>query len=333
MYVKLRNVNAVRAKGRTYYYHRKTGERLPDDPDARAKRVLEINAGLSEKSCLPSGGSMAALIAAYKASPDFQEKAEKTRREYTRQLKWFEDHYATAMVTDLDSEWVWELRDAFADTPREANYKIQVLSLLCSHALRRPRQFGLMRNPCEGVKKFRPGKGIPAWPDNVIKAALDAAYPELRWTIVTGLYLGQRAGDDIKLTWSHDDGHSIQVAQSKTGKRLKVPAHPTLRAALDAIPKRGVVMLTTPKGGAWKVDHLRHEYTRLMRQIGFPGYSRHGLRKNAVNRLLEAGCTTAQVAAVTGQTMQMVEHYAAQVNQARLADEAIRKLIENESSR
>ncbi|RDD63614.1 hypothetical protein [Ferruginivarius sediminum] len=70
-----------------------------------------------------------------------------------------------------------------------------------------------------------------------------------------------------------------------------------------------------------------------MRQIGFPGYSRHGLRKNAVNRLLEAGCATAQVAAVTGQTLQMVEHYAAQVNQARLADEAIRKLIENEGSR
>lgn len=70
-----------------------------------------------------------------------------------------------------------------------------------------------------------------------------------------------------------------------------------------------------------------------MRQIGFPGHSRHGLRKKAANRLLVAGCTTAQVAAVTGQTLQMVEHYAAQVNQARLADEAIRKLIENEGSR
>lgn len=37
----------------------------------------------------------------------------------------------------------------------------------------------------------------------------------------------------------------------------------------------------------------------------------HGLRKNAVNALLEAGCTIAEVSAITGQTHQVVEHYAA----------------------
>ena len=36
----------------------------------------------------------------------------------------------------------------------------------------------------------------------------------------------------------------------------------------------------------------------------------HGLRKSAVVTLLEAGCTDAEVSAITGQTRQMVEHYA-----------------------
>jgi hypothetical protein len=51
----------------------------------------------------------------------------------------------------------------------------------------------------------------------------------------------------------------------------------------------------------------------------------HGLRKNAVRALLEAGCTVNEVSSITGQTAQMVEHYAREVNQLKLAEEAIRK--------
>ncbi len=51
----------------------------------------------------------------------------------------------------------------------------------------------------------------------------------------------------------------------------------------------------------------------------------HGLRKSAVVMLLEVGCTTAEVQAITGQSMQMVEHYAKQVNQKKLAAAAILK--------
>lgn len=42
--------------------------------------------------------------------------------------------------------------------------------------------------------------------------------------------------------------------------------------------------------------------------------------------LLEAGCTEAEAAAVTGQSRQMVQYYALQVNQERLADAAIGKM-------
>jgi len=49
------------------------------------------------------------------------------------------------------------------------------------------------------------------------------------------------------------------------------------------------------------------------------------LRKSAVVMLLEAGCTDAEVSAITGQSRQMVEHYARQVNQKRLAAAAILK--------
>jgi hypothetical protein len=55
----------------------------------------------------------------------------------------------------------------------------------------------------------------------------------------------------------------------------------------------------------------------------------HGLRKSAVVFLLKAGCMDAEVSAITGQSRQMVEHYARQVNQEKLAAAA---LLEWESS-
>jgi hypothetical protein len=41
--------------------------------------------------------------------------------------------------------------------------------------------------------------------------------------------------------------------------------------------------------------------------------------------LLEAGCSTAEVQAITGQSMQMVEHYGKEVNQKKLAASAMLK--------
>lgn len=51
----------------------------------------------------------------------------------------------------------------------------------------------------------------------------------------------------------------------------------------------------------------------------------HGLRKNAVNALLEVGCTVPEVAAITGQTHQIVEHYAKRVDRRKLGKAAILK--------
>jgi hypothetical protein len=51
----------------------------------------------------------------------------------------------------------------------------------------------------------------------------------------------------------------------------------------------------------------------------------HGLRKNAVNVLLEKGCTAAETAAISGQSLQMVEYYAKQRSQKKLGKVAMLK--------
>ncbi len=55
----------------------------------------------------------------------------------------------------------------------------------------------------------------------------------------------------------------------------------------------------------------------------------HGLRKSAVCFLLEAGCSVEEVMAVSGQSRDMVDHYAVDLNRQRLAHRAVAKWENN----
>jgi integrase len=146
------------------------------------------------------------------------------------------------------------------------------------------------------------------------------------------------------MDWSDIEGRLISVVQTPPNKRLWIPIHRELREVLTAIEARerkrsdNVVamqrldgtILTNSRGKPWTRDGFnaswqdelnRSEMTALReRRFVF-----HGLRKSAVVFLLEAGCTDAETAAITGQSRDMVEHYAKQVNQKRLAAAAILK--------
>ena len=64
-------------------------------------------------------------------------------------------------------------------------------------------------------------------------------------------------------------------------------------------------------------------------QAGLPACSAHGLRKAATVRLIEAGCTPHEAAAVTGhESMRVLEIYARERDRRGLADAAMRKLID-----
>lgn len=64
------------------------------------------------------------------------------------------------------------------------------------------------------------------------------------------------------------------------------------------------------------------------KKFGLGQYATHGLRKNAVIRLLYAGCTEKEVGSITGQSKRMVEHYAKEIEQEQLAKVAMNKYAE-----
>ena len=132
------------------------------------------------------------------------------------------------------------------------------------------------------------------------------------------------------MRWTDIRNGLIAVLQGKTGKKLWIPMHAELKRILADVPRRGEFILTSGRRDAWTADGFKTAWQRQMAEKALKPLRKqkcvfHGLRKSAVVMLLEAGCTDAEVSAITGQSREMVVHYAQAVNQKRLAAAAILK--------
>jgi len=330
MIVRLKHVKRVRSKGKTYWYHRITGERLPEDRDARIKRVADINSSLGPKTRSGSRpGSVAAVAITYKRSPEFRNLAPKTRHDYASYLDLLCQDWGPLPVSGIRRKHVLALRDKHAEKPSKANHLVTVLRIVLAFAIDREE---ISTNAAHGVKKLETGDGHQPWPQDAIDRFLAKALPMMVLALKLGLYTGQRQGDCLAMTWHDIDGEQIRVAQSKTGARLWIPIHTALRGALDAQERVSPLILTTPTGKPFTGSNFRHHFGKAMQAADVNGVSFHGLRATAANNLAEAGCSSKEIAAITGhRSLAMVEHYTRAADQRRLASAAIRRL-ENASS-
>ena len=183
------------------------------------------------------------------------------------------------------------------------------------------------RKPTEGIKPYKLGEHEP-WPDDLLAAGLEAEHDRTRLAINLLYYTGQRIGDVVNLRWSDIRNGKIIVTPQKSKrfkKVLQIPVHSALEAILEETPKVGITIIVNHLGQPLtQADVVRKELKKFAADLGFDAVP-HGLRKNAVNSLLEAGCTIAEVASITGQSFKVVEHYARRVNQAVLGEAAILK--------
>jgi hypothetical protein len=331
------HVRQVRNKiGRPYlYFQRGRGtaqagglHRLPDDP--KSPEFWEEYARISGLPVQrPSARSVAALVAAWQASPDWHELAPKTQEEYTRYCARIIEAWGPLEVAGIEPRHVLMLRDRYAATPAAANHMIRTLGSMLSWSV--PRGWR-SDNPCRDVPHLKIGEGYEPWPwDVTVEAREDLAksYPPLSRAIWLSLYTGQRAGDTLAMRWDAvRDGH-ITVRQQKTGLSLDIPVHRDLDREVETWPRESATILTSIEGRPWTQTSFKLAWRRH-RPACCAGLVWHGLRKSAVVTLIEAGCTPHQVAAVTGQSLEMVEHYGRRYNRKRLAGEAVRLWEGNE---
>ena len=140
----------------------------------------------------------------------------------------------------------------------------------------------------------------------VQEKALAEGLKSVALAVQLGLDTGQRAGDLRALTWSAYNGKTLRFRQSKTGVFLEVPVMQSLKSMLDnADRKAPAIMICEATGKPYNKDMLSRKFREVCEKVpGVGNLQFRDLRRTAVVRLAEHGCTNAEIAAITGHSLQ-----------------------------
>ncbi|MBW4974952.1 tyrosine-type recombinase/integrase [Roseovarius mucosus] len=257
-----------------------------------------------------------ALIDHYRKSPRYKNLKPRTGLDYDKYLDFFREIMGEANPTKMQRKDVIRLRDANAEKAYFANYSLRVLRVLMEHCV----DLGWREtNPARGVPEIKTAKTErEPWPRELLDVYREQCALGTRERLVMELCVGtgQRIGDVLTMRWSNIENGAVWVRQSKTSKELWVPILPELQAALDVASRHSVYILTNEQGtNRWSYRGASAAVRKVREQIGAVAYDIHSWRYNAACELLEAGCGDDLIAAVTGQSPAMVQHYTKKVRQ------------------
>lgn len=328
----LPRVKRVRSKGRDYYYF-DTGvkndrgktifNRLPDIKAPNFGDVYAaMKAGVTRRAEMTPVLTVAGLIRHYERSPEFNRLSAGTQRTYGFALRKIEKGLGKAPVEDVEPRDFSGLLALMGNAAGSVNLTRRVMSALYSWG-KKKHHVSKGADPV-GVHDTIPMGSHQPWPQGILDAALASDSERLKLAVHLLYYTAQRIGDVCAMRWNDVRDGTVSVVQGKTGRPLTIRLHDNLVALLNATPKRGLTILTRADGGPVGDDAIRKEIQAFTSAFG-AHLVPHGLRKNAVIALLEAGCSVAETAAVSGQSFQMVEYYARQRDQKLLSSAAILK--------
>lgn len=327
-------VQAKRAKGRWYVYFRIAGtyRRMRGVPGsaewhedyARLRGIAEKER--PDRRC--AAGTVAALVAEYRASPSCTRLAIRTQADYARALDILAAPLGRFPADAITRADVIRLRDKVAarSGPRAADLFATVVA--------RCFQIGLDRgyveiNRFRSIERIAESESHRPWPA-AVRAAFEASRPpaHLMTAYMIGLWTALRRETIVRLGRQHDDGRTITIAPSKTrrssGVEVAVPVLAPLRRHLESLPADRLLYVTRADGRPVDKDALTHELADHMAAIGHPGYTLHGLRHTTGDALAEVGATTHQIQAVLGHTtLAQAERYTRRADRKRLAREGM----------
>ena len=292
-----------------YFYHRATGTKLPG-PYGSPEFLDALAAARSGAAATRTAGTLAGLIRAFESTAKWRKLAETTKREYRRVFAFWDKQFGKTPTAFLATkgfrEDVLEWHDEFsADKPREADNRVTILARILSWAAK---DRSLKANVLEGFDRaYSSDRADIVWLPDQIDAFLELANAEMQLALILALHTGQRAGDIRRMAWGNYDGARITLRQGKTGRLVVIPCTKALKATLDALPRRGTLILTTKTGLAFKPEYLKRQFRAVRDAAKLGDLHFHDLRGTAVTLLFEAGCNVAEVAAITGHTLKTAQ--------------------------
>lgn len=280
-------------------------------------------------------GSVGALLAAYRMSPEWRRLRPSTKATYNVYLRELEEDGGSAMpAAAVTRKYLVDIRNAIAVGRGNGAATGFVRAAKALFGWAEENEY-IPFNPAAKVKPLEGGH-LPPWSEADFARALAVLDEPYRRIVVLGGYTGLRRVDLARLAWTAYDGQRIRLVQVKTDEPVTVPVHSALKAELDAWRREatGLLILKPPRAERWTVNHMSREMARVTREAGLPRLGVHGLRKLAATRLAEAGCTVHEIAAVLGwRTLSMAQLYTEAANRERLAEAAVLRLERRTTNR
>lgn len=269
------------------------------------------------------------LALSYYASPEFKGLSPRWQEATRHYVALIEDEIGWMTLPDLNDrsarDEFYALRDAHADRPSKADKIMSVLRRLLSwgyergrveinHAIKIPHLVSSVGNRSDFV-----------WTAEWEAAFLAVAKPEMANLFRLALFTGLRQSDLCALKWANFDGQWLTVKPSKTqhstGVSVFFPvfALPPFAELLADLPRASEYVLTTDHyAQPWSPENLKRRWRQTMATAGSDlsssGLRFHDIRGTTVTRLFDAGCSDAEVAAISGHAIgggSMLRAYAA----------------------
>lgn len=330
MRVRLKGINTITKTladntVKVYRYHRATGIALEGEPGTPEfiASYARAEATLRERQ----KGVFKHLIREYTASEEFQLLGDGTRSEYKRMLTKAEEKFGDLPVAALNDPRVkgefldWREGVAKSSGKREADNRLSAISACLTWASDRSK---IGTNHLRGFKRlYHQDRSEIIWLPEHVDAFMSAAEVEMQRALILGLHSGQREGDLLRLPWSAYDGRRIKLRRRKAKRKgieapvANIRCTPALRKMLDSMERKSPLILTTKTGRAFKKRYFCRLWEKTMAKAGIstvklPDFDKpvqlhfHDLRGTSVTLLAEAGCTVAEIAAITGHSLETV---------------------------
>lgn len=255
-------------------------------------------------------------------------KSPTTQTVEIRRAKIIEKHLGSYSLAAVTPDVVAGYRDARSAAGRSNNtvrLELALLGHLYSTAIREW-GLGLTYNPVANIRKPSPGNGrsrrLDGDEEQQLFEALDGhSNPMLGWIVRIALHTAMRKAEILSLRRNQVDlrRRVVRLERTKNGDSRLVPlsleATAVFREAL-AHPEHEVVDSPLLFYGSPGKDKRRRPYIidkvwrECVQKADLEDLRFHDLRHEAVSRLVEAGLTDQQVAAISGhKSMQMLKRY------------------------
>lgn len=330
--IDLKGIATVRSKGRVYHYAWRGGPRLTGEPGS-SDFIASYNEAIEQRRT-PDKNRFRFVVTDYKASGEYKKLAASTRDQWSKWLDRIADYFGDLRIAQFDRPEkirpvIRRWRNQWADTPRTADYALQVLSRVLGHAVDLGKIAG---NPCEGMKHlYSNDRSEIIWTDSDIAHIKKTCSAEIAHAVDLASHTGLRLGDLIRVSWSRVGDDAIVLTTGKSGHRREaiIPIYDGLRELLDRIPKRATTILTSSRRRPWTADGFGSSFNKAKIDAKMSERDLHfnDLRGTAATKFYIAGFNMREIAETLGWEETSVEKIIRRyVSRSAAIKERIRKL-------